>query len=173
MAITYEPIATTTLSTATASVTFSSISGSYTDLVLISQAGSTAGNNNLAARVNSDTGANYSITFLQGTGAVAASSRASNESRITLSERGDLDSTLSCVNVSHFMNYSNTTTYKTIISRANNAGGAGSTSSPYGLSACINLWRNTAAITSIELFAATGTTFITGSTFSLYGITAA
>ena len=35
MAKTYEPIATTTLSTATAEVTFSSISGSYTDLVYI------------------------------------------------------------------------------------------------------------------------------------------
>jgi hypothetical protein len=35
MAITYEPIATTTLGSAAASVTFSSISGSYTDLVLV------------------------------------------------------------------------------------------------------------------------------------------
>jgi hypothetical protein len=35
MAITYEPIATTTLGTAAASVTFSSISGAYTDLVLV------------------------------------------------------------------------------------------------------------------------------------------
>jgi hypothetical protein len=36
MAITYEPIATTTLGTALqTSVTFSTISGSYTDLVLI------------------------------------------------------------------------------------------------------------------------------------------
>jgi hypothetical protein len=35
MASTYEPIATTTLGTATASVTFSSISGAYTDLVLV------------------------------------------------------------------------------------------------------------------------------------------
>jgi hypothetical protein len=35
MAITYEPIATTTLGTAEASVTFSTISGAYTDLVLV------------------------------------------------------------------------------------------------------------------------------------------
>jgi len=35
MPITYEPIATTTLSSAQSSVTFSSISGSYTDLVLV------------------------------------------------------------------------------------------------------------------------------------------
>ncbi len=168
---TYTPIARTTLSAAASTVTFSSISGSYTDLVLISQAGSTAGNNNLAARLNSDTGSNYSITFLQGTGAAAASNRASNESRITLGEKGDLDSTLGSVNIAHFMNYSNTTTYKTILSRANNVGS--STSSPYGVSAVVNMWRNTAAITSIELFAATGTTFITGSTFTLYGIAAA
>jgi hypothetical protein len=35
MAKTYEPIATTTLGTAAATVTFSSISGTYTDLVLV------------------------------------------------------------------------------------------------------------------------------------------
>jgi hypothetical protein len=35
MAITYEPIATTTLGSAAADVTFTSISGTYTDLVLV------------------------------------------------------------------------------------------------------------------------------------------
>ena len=35
MASTYEKIATTTLGSATASYTFSSISGTYTDLILI------------------------------------------------------------------------------------------------------------------------------------------
>ena len=35
MAITYEPIATNTLGSAAASVTFSSISGTYTDLVVV------------------------------------------------------------------------------------------------------------------------------------------
>jgi len=35
---TYEPIATTTLSSSAATITFSSISGSYTDLVFVSTA---------------------------------------------------------------------------------------------------------------------------------------
>jgi hypothetical protein len=43
MAITYEPIATTTLGSATSTVTFSSISGSYTDLVAVFEVTLTSG----------------------------------------------------------------------------------------------------------------------------------
>jgi hypothetical protein len=62
MAITYEPIATATLGTATASVTFSTISGSYTDLVLVIQRRYGYSNKWYATsiRFNSDTGSNYS-----------------------------------------------------------------------------------------------------------------
>jgi hypothetical protein len=64
---TYTPIATTTLGTAAASVTFSSISGSYTDLVLI-----IAGVQSVAdvpyIQFNSDTATNYSRTQLSGDG---------------------------------------------------------------------------------------------------------
>jgi hypothetical protein len=56
MAKTYEPIATTTLSSAQSSVTFSSISGSYTDLVLVSNVSGSGGNANLRVTLNSDTG---------------------------------------------------------------------------------------------------------------------
>jgi len=63
MPTTYEPIATTTLSTATASVTFSSISGTYTDLRLVIFAlGATS--DYPYVEINSDTGTNYSKTVL-------------------------------------------------------------------------------------------------------------
>ena len=63
---TYTPLARTTLSSAAASVTFSNISGSYTDLVLVVSTISVNGTAYMT--VNSDTGTNYSRTFMYGTG---------------------------------------------------------------------------------------------------------
>ena len=63
------------------------------------------------------------------------------------------------------MNYSNTTTFKTILMRANNAA--------LGVDAIVGLWRSTAAINEIKVFPTGGANFETGSTFSLYGIKAA
>ena len=61
-------------------------------------------------------------------------------------------------------NYSNTTTYKTGLVRANRAGG--------GVDAMAGLWRSTAAINSIVITHDTAQ-FAAGSTFSLYGVQAA
>ena len=73
MAVTYTPITSNTLTSATASVTFSSISGTYTDLVLVVSAQSASTNVDLAMRFNSDSGTNYSNTRLYGTGSAAGS----------------------------------------------------------------------------------------------------
>jgi len=62
------------------------------------------------------------------------------------------------------MNYSNTTTYKTGLVRANSAAS--------GTDAIVGLWRSTAAITSIVATHDTAQ-FATGSTFTLYGIASA
>ena len=62
------------------------------------------------------------------------------------------------------MNYSNTTTYKSNISRGNNAA--------TGLDTMVTTWRNTAAITSIKIFPASGN-MATGTIATLYGIKAA
>jgi uncharacterized protein related to proFAR isomerase len=77
MAKTYEPIATTTLGGATNSVTFSSIAGTYTDLIIIVQ-GSVGSISGVNLQFNSDTATNYSRTVLFGTGSVANSTRGSN-----------------------------------------------------------------------------------------------
>lgn len=161
---TYEAIATQTLGSAAASVTFSSIPSTYTDLVLISTAGVTSGALNYAVRFNSDSGTNYSRTVLSGTGSAATSDRNTGLTYTILNDYGYLDTTLNTNILAHIMNYSNTTTFKTTLSRTNNAAN--------GTSACVNLWRSTAAINSL-LILPTGSTFLAGSTFSLYGILAA
>ena len=165
MAITYESIATTTLSTATATVTFSSISGSYTDLVLVCNTIVASGTgNDVALRFNGDTAVNYSNTYLLGTGSVTASGR----NPLTYSDNGYLDANSGNPNtrIINIQNYSNTTTYKTNISRA-----SGQNSGQ--VTAYVNLWRSTAAITTILIYSASSLTYAAGSTFTLYGIKAA
>jgi hypothetical protein len=156
---TYEPIATQTLGTATNSVTFSSIAGTYTDLVLVFN-GTVSANQYVAVRLNSDTGSNYSWTRIDGDGTSAYSSRGTST---TFGRLGIGDPTNRTLTISHFMNYSNTTTNKTVLSRSN----------ADFVGALVNLWRNTAAITSITVLTTTADTFTVGSTFTLYGIKAA
>jgi hypothetical protein len=164
---TYTPIATYTAPSAQTTVTFSSIAGTYTDLVLICNIAQAAGNNSLRIRYNSDTGSNYSRTYLLGDGSTASSGRTSSDVSGYLSETTG-STTLEFAVVAHIMNYSNTTTYKTHISRSNRASSS--------VDAVVGLWQSTSAITRIDL-AMGGSfptnNFATGSTFTLYGILAA
>ena len=159
---TYVAIATQTLGSAAASVTFSSIPSTYTDLVCIVNAGITSGIEDIALTFNSDTGTNYSRTYLYGDGSSAVSGANSNVSRIAIGSFGS--GVINGTNIFSVMNYANTTTFKTVVSRGNNAGA--------GVLSYAGVWRNTAAITSM-LLSTTGSTWMAGSTFSLYGITAA
>jgi len=159
MASTYTPIATTTLGSAAASVTFSGISGSYTDLVLVTNANTAAVSENYAyLYFNSDTAANYSRTVLTGDGSSAASARFSNLIPITLQP------TTKSNNILQIMNYSNSTTYKTCIWRDNQTAST--------VAAGVGLWRSTAAITSVTIQGYSANLQM-GSTFTLYGIKAA
>jgi hypothetical protein len=158
MAITYEPIATTTVSTAVATVTFSSISGTYTDLVLVFNGTTTADNQNFGLRYNNDSSALYSYTMVYGDGSSASSYRTTNDTLSYLGNTGTANSTT----IAQIMNYANTTTYKTALSRTQN--------SNYVL-AYVTMWRSTAAINRID--AISTSTFASGSTFTLYGIKSA
>jgi len=160
---TYEPIATQTLGSAAASVTFSSIPSTYTDLVLVTNTQRDAtgsGPVGFYARYNGDSGTNYSNTNLVGDGSSASSARDTNQTNLFFLLAPDSQWGNSIVQI---MNYSNTTTNKTSLSRVN------ATTNYTGIFA--GLWRNTAAINSITL---SGTVNIkAGSTFTLYGIKAA
>ena len=163
MPATYEPIATQTLGTSAASVTFSSISGAYTDLLLVTSNGSTTATNTYV-RLNGDSGSNYSFTQLTGTGSSAISGRSSNQTAIRVDNYASAATSITNAYIFHLQNYSNTTTYKTVLTRTNEAA--------TGVDATVGLWRNTAAITSILYYPGVGN-WITGSTFTLYGIKAA
>jgi len=162
--VTYTPIATTTLSSSTTQVNFTSISGAYTDLFISSSYKLDADDLPLivvGTASTIDTGNNYSYTYLQGTGSAANSGRAASAARIFVSY-----SNAGMANFQiNLMNYSNTTTYKTIITRGNDATNNGTVS-------YVGLWRNTGAINTLSLRVG-GSNFQTGSMFTLYGIAAA
>ena len=164
---TYTALATQTLGTAASSVTFSSIPQGYTDLVMVVSASQTGGSVNqgkLAVGNGSiDTGSNYSETILYGNGSSALSARTNgtwwNADYLAAPPLSGIPN--ACIY--HFQNYSNTTTYKTVLSRSNVAGN--------GLEAMVHLWRSTAAINTI-LYGVTGGSLAAGTTISIYGIAA-
>jgi hypothetical protein len=168
---TYTQIASTTLGSNASSVTFSSIAGTYTDLVLVvSSADSAAANHQISFRLNSTATAIYSWTSLYGNGTSAASNRETNGGGRTYGTIGwntaQNTSLGTSMSIANFMNYSNSTTYKTVLSRSSNSSTAAET--------MVSLCQLTAAVTSIDLYSANSSRlFLAGSTFNLYGITAA
>jgi hypothetical protein len=166
---TYTPIATTTLANSTtASYTFSSIPSTYTDLVLVGAGQLTVNGEGLGVQLNGDTGTNYSFTYLSGNGTTAASGRRTASAYLSSNWNTGFSSTTQNNTIFQFQNYANSTTYKTVLARSNNASGSVNP----GTETTVSLWRNTAAVTSILVKANTGF-FTTGFTWTLYGIAAA
>jgi len=157
---TYTPLATTTLSSAAASVTFSSINGSYTDLVLIVN-GTVNTGSYFTLRFNSDSGNNYSNTEIYQSGNTPGSARNTNNPYMYNGSVGTTQTTV----INHIQNYSNSTTNKTVLTRSNVGGSE--------VKVSIGLWRSTSAITSVTCGTGGSNTYQSGSTFTLYGILAA
>jgi len=160
---TYTPIATTTVSgSSTNSVSFTSIANTYTDLVLVVNSSKTTGSTvNIYLQYNGDTGSNYSATFMYGDGSSAGSGRQSN----TIWAIGGDQTTGMSTTIFNIMNYANTTTYKTAMSRYSNAGEA--------VFSGVSLWRSTSAINRVDCLLSASNYFTAGSTLTLYGLAAA
>jgi hypothetical protein len=159
---TYTKIASTTLGSAAASVTFSSIPGTYTDLILVieGQYASGAGSA-VALQYNGDTGTNYSNTFMYG----STSANSGRNTAVTSAQLGFMSGAQISNSIMQIQNYSNTTTYKSGLGRGNVTGDI--------VYAVVGLWRNTAAINSIAIKVDSGVSYASGCTFNLYGIAAA
>lgn len=167
---TYEPIATTTLSSNVQSVTFSSISSNFTDLILVGRFSAVTGATaTVYMQLNGDTNTNYSATSLIGTSG-AGSTRITNSKGIYIGDGTSGVPTGQVNALVHLQNYANTTTNKTVLARYNSA----STE----VSASVGLWRSTSAINQILIYIGFSNggysdNFASGSTFTLYGIAAA
>jgi hypothetical protein len=165
MAATYESIATTTLSSAAASITFSSIPATYTDLRVVFVGTATAATG-LRAQFNSDTATNYSRTSLLGDGNSVYAQRAGNVAFISLSINDNLSTTVPTLRTMDIFSYAGST-YKTVLTNeSTDLNGSGAAT------VAVQLWRSTSAITSISLNVSTST-IAAGSIATLYGIKAA
>jgi hypothetical protein len=167
MPSTYEPIASVTVGTATSFIEFASIASTYTDLRIILQSRSTDATfqSNVTFQINVDSGTNYSQTFLIGNGSSASSARNTSQTvGIATQSTGTLATGEWEITAFDFMNYANSNTFKTILIRDNSAS--------LSTTACVNLWRSTAAINNIRLFKQIGNHSV-GTIATLYGVKSA
>lgn len=164
MAVTYDSIISTTLSSATAPVVFSNIPQIYTDIIAVVESYNTSAAFLQYLEIGSSSGS-YGGTIMRGDGANAITSTYTNDNVVL----GDSPVGMNYQNsvfgtyVYHIMNYSNTTTFKTVLTRATLASNTISG---------VHMKRTTSAISSV-IFSCGGGSFAVGSTFSLYGIKAA
>jgi len=163
MASTYEPIATTTLVSDSASVTFNSIPQTYTDLVLVIQGSTTHTDQGARTYVQFNSSTNlYSDTWIEGNGSAAGSSRDTSDTYLAFAVAGN-SSTSFGTYILNIQNYANTSTFKTTISRSSSV-------TANALRSYVGLYRSTAAVTSFVLRA--DGNYRANSTFTLYGIKA-
>lgn len=164
---TYEPITNQTLVSAAATISFNSIPQTYTDLLLVSRIRFVGGGGEsvMNCQIDADTSNSYSQTRLVGsTSGSTTSDRSSNGNNVIVGAGVDTADEWS-VNIAHFQNYSNNTTYKTVLSRTN------VTSSR--VMAIVGMWRDVAGISALYIYNNGSTNFSIGSSFTLYGIKAA
>lgn len=158
-------LATTTLSSAAATITFSSISGSYTDLRIVITGTTSAAADNPTFRLNGNSSSTYSLTTLEGNGSSASSSRQINRALgIAFGGAGSTSTTLPFLGIANIFKYAGST-YKTALCELNNdKNGSGIVSRTVGL------WSVTDAVTSVTLLLENGNNFSIGTTATIYGI---
>ena len=159
MALTYEPINTTTTTTLVTSVSIGSIPSTYDDLVLVVNASyGSGGGGDLNIRFNSDSSASsYAYNRMTNGAPITISVSTSNTNLV----HGD--ATPNSVFVGDVLEYKNTSVYKTYMSFGGtitqNMGGT------------TGVWKNNAAIHTVSFYPEfSGSTWAIGSTFSIYGI---
>ncbi len=161
---TYSLIASATGTGSSNIVTFSSIPATYTDLVMVFDGTNTTGGTAaLAFIINNVTSGNlYSFTRVQGNGTTASSLRgtANNDGPF-----GFISSSNRSMSIMNIMDYANTSTFKTVLSRSSTSDASDSRVAAY-----VTLYQSTAAINRVDITATQN--FSTASTFKLYGIQA-
>ena len=161
MPATYEPIATTTLGSAASAITFNSIGAGYTDLRVVLVCQNASSTFSVKLNFNNDTASNYSFTYLRGNGTAASSGRGTNSTFIEMDAQNISPNW--ALNTADIFSYAGSTNKTALITGSQDANGSG------GVYRYVGLWRNTAAITRVDLTSVSNN-FTTGTTATLYGI---
>lgn len=170
MANTYTLIASNTLSSSAASVTFSSIPNTYTDLVLkISSRAANTGtsaNFTLAVSMNGNSTNNHSYTVLRATGSTVNSFAGSSVTNINGVQSATAATANTFGSAEFYLPNYNSSTNKSVsfysVAEDNTTSAA--------IRATAGLYNNTSAITSLVVWSQSGYDLDAGSSFFLYGI---
>jgi len=167
------PIAYVNLSSPGINITFSNIPQTYQDLMLVAFARNTQAlainGMNLYINTTSQSPNYWSQTTLAGNGSLTASTRGTTTT-IQYGATLDMPGSTSTSGVYgsavyHILNYTNTTTYKTVLGRnANDQNGSGS------VQIAAALFAQTGAVTTLQIGSGYGANYSAGTTFALYGI---
>lgn len=161
------------LSTATATVTFSSIPQTYTHLQIRgktrdSRTGTST--QSLMMRMNNDSSSNYSFHVIEGSGGSVGAdvgySGSSTQIRVGLSPTADATANIFGSFICDILDYTNTTTYKTSRSiYGEDLSGSGTVGYSSGM-----LTTNTNAITRLDFYPTNSMNLVPYTQISLYGI---
>ena len=163
---TYIQISSQTLSSSAATVTFSSIPSTYTDLAVVFSARQDTGDLSCFTRFNGDLGANYSYKTLYGTGTAVGSGGGTGQSGLIGWQTASSSLTTNAFGSTliYIPNYAGSTQKSVSADFVAENNATAGYQMIWGA-----VWSNTSAINQIS-FTAFGGNFITNSTFYLYGI---
>jgi len=169
MALTYQLISSNVLASSAASITFSSIPATYTDLVIRMSVRSdrAATTDTVKITFNNDTSSIYSYTRIRSDAATVTSGR---DSALAYANTGLTNANTSTANTfasSEIYIPSYTVSQNRPLSVFTTQ--EDNTTTAY-IHAQANLYSSTTAISRIDLALLTGPNFLTGSSFYLYGI---
>lgn len=162
---TYDPIASTTLSSSASIVTFSSIPSDYRDLIIVAdKVRAVLSGRTFFMRINGSTSGIYNLVYMLGNGSTASSAATSGDTRHRLYpfSHPAVPGQEPTYRI-QLMDYSVTDKHKSGLVRTDNWDAA--------TIAYATRWADTSAITSVS-FAMDSGDIAAGATFALYGVSA-
>jgi hypothetical protein len=166
MATSMTLIASQTLSSSTATVTFSSIPSTYTDLQITFSARQDTGDLSCFTRFNGDSGANYNYKTLYGTGTAVGSGSGTGQSGLIGWQTAPSGTTTNSFGSTllYVPNYAGSTQKSVSADFVTENNATAGYQMLWGA-----VWTSTSAINSVSFTAFSGN-FIANSTFYIYGI---
>jgi hypothetical protein len=173
----YESISTTTLGSATSTITFSSIPSTYKHLQLrhIARNTNSSTNGNMFIQLNGDTGSNYAWHRFEGYGTGISAGGTGSATAFAvggLMTGGNSIASSFGVGVLDIIDYSNTNknkTMRTLTGYDNNGNGSPGNDQGY-INFNSSVWMSTSAVNTITITINGGGNFAQYSQFALYGI---